>query len=512
MVAITVHGGVAEVGGNKVLVDFGGSRFLLDFGLSFKRMGEYYEEFLQPRTASQLHDLLRLGLLPSLHGIYRDDALRPLGLAPGHPTDPLWGTGLRSYEEVVKSTGTAAVDAMLLSHGHDDHCGLAPLLGPMTTVLSRECRIILEATVEIGDLTGLDKDLMEVHPRRLGHQKKGGTPGAETVDPGEGEARPAVVLEGHQRKVIGGVLDVEVEAFPVGHSLPGAFAYLLESKGQQVVYTGDLRFTGRKGTDLREKLRGLRPTALLVEGTRILEKDVHHEVALEDQLEGHIRRCQGLAMVGFRWKDLDRFETVLKATRRAGRELVVFPKLAYLLNKFGTPAEALGVKVFLERTESMLYSPADYGRDKYKAGYSMDWKAQAPDLRHLDHGVRALDLHREPHRFVLQLDHYRFNNLQDIQPPLGSLYIRANTEPFNEEMEFTETRLCNWLRAFDLNQPDYRPIQVHASGHASGPELQELVDALQPRHLIPLHTEHPDAFDGRTGRLRIPAPGATIEV
>lgn len=42
--------------------------------------------------------------------------------------------------------------------------------------------------------------------------------------------------------------DVELEAFDVGHSIPGAFAALIESQDAQILYTGDFGFTAVRGS------------------------------------------------------------------------------------------------------------------------------------------------------------------------------------------------------------------------------------------------------------------------
>jgi len=36
---------------------------------------------------------------------------------------------------------------------------------------------------------------------------------------------------------------------------------------------------------------------------------------------------------------------------------------------------------------------------------------------------------------------------------------------------------------------------LHTSGHATLPALQRMVDMLQPRNLVPIHTEHPGEFE-----------------
>jgi mRNA degradation ribonuclease J1/J2 len=41
--------------------------------------------------------------------------------------------------------------------------------------------------------------------------------------------------------------------------------------------------------------------------------------------------------------------------------------------------------------------------------------------------------------------------------------------------------------------------KYHASGHAMGPDLLRLVRTIQPKHLLPVHSEHPDFFARELG-------------
>jgi len=77
---ITCFGAVNEIGGNKTLLENSGSSIMLDFGKSFSAESSFFDEFLQPRTNSCLRDLLTLGLLPPIPGIYRHDMLRHAGV------------------------------------------------------------------------------------------------------------------------------------------------------------------------------------------------------------------------------------------------------------------------------------------------------------------------------------------------------------------------------------------------------------------------------------------------
>ena len=77
MIKIACYGGVNDIGGNKLLVKFDEGSIFLDFGLSYSEESLFFEEFLQPRSGTKIHDLLKLGLLPHIDGVYRQDALCP---------------------------------------------------------------------------------------------------------------------------------------------------------------------------------------------------------------------------------------------------------------------------------------------------------------------------------------------------------------------------------------------------------------------------------------------------
>ena len=77
MVSITVYGGVCTIGGNKILLEDGDARLFFDFGTDYKVRAQYFEEYLKPRSGAGLRDVLEMGLLPPLEGLYREDLLPP---------------------------------------------------------------------------------------------------------------------------------------------------------------------------------------------------------------------------------------------------------------------------------------------------------------------------------------------------------------------------------------------------------------------------------------------------
>jgi len=88
------------------------------------------------------------------------------------------------------------------------------------------------------------------------------------------------------------------------------------------------------------------------------------------------------------------------------------------------------------------------------------------------------------------MNYFQLNNLFDIKPNKESVHIRSVCEPFNDDMILDQKRIDNWLKLFGL----YPEHKYHASGHASGKHIFEMVEKIKPKTLIPIHTEHPEMF------------------
>ena len=90
------------------------------------------------------------------------------------------------------------------------------------------------------------------------------------------------------------------------------------------------------------------------------------------------------------------------------------------------------------------------------------------------------------------------NEMVEIQPEPGSVYILSQSEPFNEEMEIDYNKLLNWLEFCGL--PLY---QVHASGHIKPVQLKQAIAEINPKKLYPIHTERPKLLETYIKGLKI---------
>ena len=126
----------------------------------------------------------------------------------------------------------------------------------------------------------------------------------------------------------------------------------------------------------------------------------------------------------------------------------------------------------------------------------------------LDHpnAVTAQDIRENQGDYIFRCDFFELKELIDIKPEAGSTYIRSVCEPFDLEMELDLQKVNNWLTHFKL----YPYAQVHASGHLGYDEIKEFIETVQPKTVIPIHTQNPEVFENLHDNVIIPEKGTEI--
>jgi ribonuclease J len=441
---VTFLGGVREIGGNKILIADGPDRILFDFGPSFSpRKEQFYVDYLQPRSASPVQDLLEFELLPRVEGLYSREALVDSDL-PYRPPE---------------------VHGIFVSHAHADHAGYLKLVDP-------------EIPVYVGAGT-----------RRLFDAIETSTP---SMKYGEHDWRifadRAAVRVGR----------LEVVPYPVDHSVPFAYGFLIRTSEGTIVYTGDFRQHGPRAADTHAFLAAAAaesPAALLIEGTRAGPDPRRNltETGVRDGVDRVLGEGPSLALACTYPRDVDRLRTLYDAARAAERELVVSARTAHLLAEVA-PMFPSGSVPVVGRSPGLSV----YARKKRR-----NFRWEAP---YLAEAIGAEVLRSRGERYLLALDLMHFPELIDLRPPRGSPFIHSMSEPFSED-DVDDKVLHNWLDHFGLAFH-----QMHASGHASGPELLEIVREVAPTFVYPIHTEHPEAFEAAGTPVRSPELGTPYSV
>jgi ribonuclease J len=399
---LTFYGGVDEIGGNKILLQTENGSVLLDFG---RRMGlyqKYFSEFLQARSKNALRDMLRLGILPKIDGVYtphmvdmtllfENDQIKgkvPLDEAPDY-----W----KMIDVCPCNSECPAVDAVFVSHAHFDHIQDVSFLDSSIPVYCTEKTKVLAKAMTDVSVSGVDDQYYRIAKKVSIKQK---APLFKTLCPGEcscseeKETEHPIVEDpktkfkftydiAPQYRIFntaseGQIKGIKYKLIPVGHSVPGACSILLTlTNGKRILYTGDVRFHGANEVSIDDYVRSIDGPVdvLITEGTKISSDKVLTEAEVGREVSAEIRHSKGLVLINFGWKDITRFNTVYQAANENGRTLVISPKLAYLLYEmyysfpleYSDPRTMTNVKVYLKREGDLLYSKADY--EKYKMGY-----------------------------------------------------------------------------------------------------------------------------------------------
>jgi len=65
----------------------------------------------------------------------------------------------------------------------------------------------------------------------------------------------------------------------------------------------------------------------------------------------------------------------------------------------------------------------------------------------------------------------------------------------------------NWIKHFGL---DFH--QLHASGHATGKQIMNIIKEINPKVLFPIHTEYPELFKGTYKKVILPQLNKTYKL
>lgn len=490
--SITVFDGVKCIGGNKIYVEFDGSGVFFDFGTNYKKIADFYEEFLSPRPSRGVHDLLYLGIIPKI-SCYRKDLM---------PGDVNFSSALN-----------LKADAVFLSHAHMDHAGNIGLLDTnIPVVASPMSAAILKAMMDCGN-SSMESEVAYAAPRKASeedtriletvHYKKAPYIGREFLIAGEcnGDLKDYWCDCPHSRelrhkeiKPAKDNLGFEFESFELDHSIYGATGYAINTSAGWIVYTGDLRAHGRfkDKTELFVREAGsLDPKVLIIEGTRIGRQN------REDSEEEVYKTClgatldeKGLVIADFSPRNFERLDTFMRIAKENGRKLVVLAKDAYVL-------EAMKCVDGKDRMhELLIYKELKATHLAFEKQIHKNFAGKLLD---------PVDIAKAPESYILCFSFWDVKHLLDIKPS-GGTYIYSSSEAYSEEQVIDFRRLWNWLRFFKFKVRGFKIIErdgkempefergYHASGHASASELLRIVEGIAPEIVVPVHSENPEFF------------------
>ena len=270
------------------------------------------------------------------------------------------------------------------------------------------------------------------------------------------------------------------------HSIRGAHGFAIETSVGWIAYTGDIRMHGRNGKTtlaFAEELAKLDVALLICEGTQASSRSGATEKHVRERAMTTVGDAIGLVVADFGPRHIERLETFLDAAVEAERKLVILEKDALLLHALHTVDTTVPVPG--EATNLLIYRDS---RTRTSAWQELIYTSYPKAL------LDPVDIQADPSRFVLALSLFDVTRLLDILPGSGT-WIYSSSEAYNEDQLLDMERLRQWVELSGMRlvgaQGSDNPNDagLHASGHASGPDLLRFISIANPKALMPVHLE-----------------------
>ncbi|MGD1007881.1 MAG: MBL fold metallo-hydrolase [Ignavibacteriaceae bacterium] len=344
------------------------------------------------------------------------------------------------------------VDALLISHPHQDHFGLMGKVGTEVPIYIGELSLdLINATKLFIGVAPLNQNFIIIKPWKIFTI-------ADTF---------------------------RIESFLTDHSTPESFAFLIEADGKRIFYSGDFRASGRK-SKVYERLIDNPPKnidLLLIEGTMV-ERPNHlypTEKNVQEAIYNIIKEQKNLSFVISSAQNIDRFISVFRACRRAQKHLVIDIYTAWILEIVRKQSKNIPAIEWEEINVFPHRSQLEKIKDK-----SFDIFRNRIHKKTLGNSVFMT-----PSNYVyfVRCPKEKFVNKLRGKGTINIIYSQWEGYLLEEHKNFCTDNINTLKKDSDISFHN-----VHTSGHATVSDLIKFAKAINPNKIVPIHTAFPETF------------------
>lgn len=368
------------------------------------------------------------------------------------------------FDEI--SEGIKKIHAVILSHAHMDHYGLA---GMLPTDIPIYCG---PASADLMELTS------RINPRKMHILKPRFFKDRETF-------------------IIG---PFSITPYLVDHSAFDAYGFLISAGGKTLFYTGDFRAHGRKAKIFDKLINDLPKISVLVmEGTMIgprSDESSLTEKELEERFVQLIQDSPGIVMVSASSQNIDRLVTLFRATVRSQRLFIIDFYTAEVLERLGKYAnvpQASWPKI-------RVCYPKPLARRFKMLGLNDILK------RHIQNGIRWTRIHEIEDKVVMLMRPGFLFNIKKFLSLRGATWIYSMWPGY-----FKKGNPLNEMRAY-FEAKGVRIEYLHTGGHAKKEDLVKMANTINPSMLIPIHSFHSEKFKDIFNNVRLVKDGEVLQI
>lgn len=359
-----------------------------------------------------------------------------------------FGSPLNEENPNIEYAMNLKADALLISHAHQDHYGLLEYIDKSTQIY-------------IGKVT-----LGLINIVRFFLNVKIFTENITTFVPWK-EFEIAETFK--------------VYPYLVDHSSPEAFSFVIEADNKRLFYSGDFRATGYK-QKVFFKLIDKPPKnidLMFLEGT--MAKRTNQKFETEEKIYDNFCRIfteqKNTSFVISSAQNIDRFVSVFKACKRANKTVVVdiYNSMILDLVKIYSPGlpviEWENVKVYNNPSQRQRITDEEL-------------------LTRFDKEDVGSGVFTNPSDYVYFVRMPNPKLIEVLKEKGGNInVIFSQWEGYlKDEHEMYFTKYINQLKESEF----VNFHQIHTSGHATIDVLIQLAEAINPKKIVPIHTEYPE--------------------
>lgn len=276
----------------------------------------------------------------------------------------------------------------------------------------------------------------------------------------------------------------KVTPYLMDHAAFDAYGFLIESGGKKVLYTGDFREHGRKAKAFRWFLHNVPKDidALLLEGTMVGNRTetVKTEDDIENEFADTIKDTEGITLAILSGQNIDRIVSLYRAALKTNRLFVVDVYTANILAD-------------LHELAKIPYPSENFDKMKVFFPYRLSEKIAKMCRKDLLYRFKAFKITKKeiseaPQKMVMLVKSSMVSDLASIKGIDGATIMYSMWHGYLNEPSMKP--LLNFSEKKNM-----RLVTIHTSGHAHIKTLKEVVQRLQPKTIIPIHTFHPELFN-----------------
>lgn len=335
------------------------------------------------------------------------------------------------------------IDGVIISHAHQDHYGLLKYTHKAVK------HYLGEATHKIIELNNLFTT-QEIHIENVNY------------------------FEREKAFQIG---DISITPYWADHSAFDAYSFLVEADGKRLFYSGDFRSHGRKANAFKWFIHNAPQQVdyLLLEGTTISRenKTCKTENEIENDFVKVFQEQNKVNLIYTSGQNIDRIVSIYRACLVTGKILVIDVYVAKILKTLSDFAKIPYPSKEYENLKVMF---------PYYTGRRLKSEGNEKVLYEFkNYKITKEEITNQADKIVMLVRPSMEKDLEHIPGIDGGNLIYSMWEGYLQKSG--TKKLIDYL-----TKRNFTILKIHTSGHADTQTLKQMVEAIKPKKIVPIHT------------------------